>query len=442
MILVLWALVVIAILAAGLAQTVKLNNAVRITAGDRVRARWLARAGVQKAIAVLVNDRGATDCYADSWYDNSELFRDQTNTDGTYSVVADRGISLEPVLYGAVDESSKLNINTATREAILALPNMTEFLVDQIIAARDNRNINFDELGDGTSSGDSQRRGFTTIRSLGQVPGVSESLLYGEDRNLNGILENNENDGDTMMPADNEDDMLDRGWLAYITVYSYEHNVDGEGAARVNINTANLAQLEDELDLTVNHAAWIVENRGNGFANIAEILDIEAEIDLRSVAEAGPEPQAQSEAGTEAESEDSSEAEIEAMPLDFVTFRRIADHITVDESETIAGRININTASLVVLQTLPQITLDLAENIIQRRQELSQGFTSIAELLTVPDMTIGIFREIAGLITVRSNVFTIRSLAQAQRTGLRHSVEAVVDRSTTPVRVLYWHETR
>ena len=46
LVVVLWVLVVLAVLAVGLARNTRLDNSVRLTAGDRVTARWLARAGV------------------------------------------------------------------------------------------------------------------------------------------------------------------------------------------------------------------------------------------------------------------------------------------------------------------------------------------------------------------------------------------------------------
>ena len=44
--------------------------------------------------------------------------------------------------------------------------------------------------------------------------------LYGEDANLNGILDPNENDGPLNPPNDNQDGILDPGLFEYVTVWT------------------------------------------------------------------------------------------------------------------------------------------------------------------------------------------------------------------------------
>jgi hypothetical protein len=68
---------------------------------------------------------------------------------------------------------------------------------------------------------------------------------------------------------------------------------------------------------------------------------------------------------------------------------------------------------------------------------------SIAEVMQVSSMTIDNFKKIAGLITTRSDVFTIRCVATADRNGKNgatQETEAVVDRSSSPCKVLYWYQ--
>src|SRR4030095_7853637 len=63
------------------------------------------------------------------------------------------------------------------------------------------------------------------------VNGVTAEILYGEDANLNGVLDANENDSDNSAPYDNRDGRLDSGLMEYFTVYSREP------ASGTNINT-------------------------------------------------------------------------------------------------------------------------------------------------------------------------------------------------------------
>ena len=77
------------------------------------------------------------------------------------------------------------------------------------------------------------------------VKDMSVSLLYGEDINTNGIMENNENDAELTYPFDNADGSLDKGWYPFLTCFSYEKNTDGQGESRVNINSANKQAMQE-----------------------------------------------------------------------------------------------------------------------------------------------------------------------------------------------------
>jgi hypothetical protein len=76
------------------------------------------------------------------------------------------------------------------------------------------------------------------LEELLLVKGVTPQLLFGNDRNRNGILDPNEDDGSGT---------LDRGWSAYLTIYSRERNVDANGNARIYINDNDLEGLYQNL---------------------------------------------------------------------------------------------------------------------------------------------------------------------------------------------------
>src|SRR2546430_1448143 len=76
---------------------------------------------------------------------------------------------------------------------------------------------------------------FETVEELRLVVGAELEILYGEDSNLNGILDLNENDGNVSPPDDNRDGHLDPGIFEYVTVYSREPNVQSDGAKRVSV---------------------------------------------------------------------------------------------------------------------------------------------------------------------------------------------------------------
>jgi len=434
LVVVLWVLVVLAVLTVALAQSARLDNAVRLAGADRVTARWLARAGVQRAVAEITKDISSTDCPTDSWYDKEKYFHEVHLPGGTFTICADRFYADSRCAYGMTDEASKINLNTATSEMLMALPEITETLANEILAWRKNQ-LNSSNNGEKDLSATEQpirpvtKKGeIQTVRELGWVSkSVTEKLLYGEDRNLNGILENNEDDGEGVPPPDNNDGILKRGLLAYVTVYSYERNVDGLGQTRLNINTAAQEEMEGLLELHPAHARWIVEHRPF-MESIAELLAEDQSVTM---------PETTPTRGGMAVL--NSEEEVSIRP-DLETFRRIADRITITNEHIIPGRININTAGAVVLGALPGMNESLVSGIVQKRQDLVEGFSSVAEVLTVPGMTVTQFKNLAALITVRSNVFTIRSYGRAEGTGIEHQIEVVIDRGQNRPQILYWKE--
>ncbi len=417
---VLWVVAVLMIIAAAAGQTSRLDTKVcRGVRTEQLRCKWSCRAGIETAIGVLNEDKdlGTSDSLTDLWSDNEE---DLSN------------IKLEQCWSDVmvVDEASKLNVNTATKEQLLGLWYMTEEIAEAIIDWRDKDD---NQSTGGVEGGYYEnlpfrytiRNGpFKTIRELLLVKDVTPELLYGEDTNFNGQLDYNERDGDKSPPADDGDDELDEGWIAHLTCYSYDTNKDASGNKRINIKQANERQLERSLNIKKSHAKWIVEQRKN-IKSIADLIDKNSP----------KKPQKGSE-------KDSDTAE----PLDLQTFYQIADKITVDNSEKIPGKVNINTASEDVLRALlggDEAAEELARDIIIYRAGLIDGMQSIAEVMQAGIMKIDTFKKVANYITTRSDVFTIRCVATADRSGAagaKLQTEAVVDSSSTPCKILYWYQ--
>jgi DNA uptake protein ComE-like DNA-binding protein len=396
-------------------QTSRLNMKMAMAATDEVRCKWACRAGTENAIALLNEDYRDSDCLSDLWSDNDEDFNDVVMERCRYSV-------------RVLDEAGKLNINVATKDQLMALPYMEEEIAEAILDWRDN---NDEPQSLGAEAGYYEnlpipykiRNGpFKTVRELLRVKGITEGHLYGEDTNLNGLLDANERDGELSPPFDNGDEYLDEGWIAYLTCYSYDKNVDGEGNKRVNINQADQKQLEDGLGIKASQAKWIVDNRGRGYRSIGDLIN---------------------DRSPKASSEGSGGNQDQAEPIDMQTFSQIADKITIVGEDRIPGRINVNTAPLEVLMTLfgrDDQAESLAHAIIADRASMLYGFTSSADLLNQQSMSVERFKSIAELITVRSDVFTIQCLATADVSGANFRTECVVDRSASPGTILYWYQ--
>jgi DNA uptake protein ComE-like DNA-binding protein len=411
---VLWITVVLMVILAVLGRQSRLDTKVTSARLEGVRCKWAARAGIEKAIGVLNEDDKASDNLLDLWSDNEEDFNDVYLQNCWFTV-------------RVVDEASKLNINTATKKQLLELPEMLEEIADAIIDWRDENDT---PSAGGVESGYYEnlqigykaRNGpFKTIRELLLVKDVTDEIFYGEDTNLNGQLDYNEQDGDESPPKDDGDSELDKGWISYLTCYSYDNNKDAEGNKKVNINEGNENQLRQSLGISSSHAKWIVENRSH--ESIGNLIN-----------------------NNSPKTPQGNQNSDQAQPLDLQTFSQIADKITTDGSDKLPGKININTAPKVVLTALlggGDSAERTAEEIITYRNSLLYGIESIGELLEVPSMRINTFKNIVDLITTRSDVYTIRCTATADRNGKQGAqleTEAVVDRGESPCKILYWYQ--
>lgn len=229
---VLWTVVVLMVIIAVLGRTNRLDMKVTMAKLDATRGKWACRAGVEKAVAVLNEDETENDTLMDTWSDNDEDFND----------VMLQGCQLN---IRVIDEASKLNVNFATKDQLMGLPDMMEEIADAIIDWRDDDDLPGDagiEGGyyEGLVFGYRARNGpFQTIRELLMVKDVTDDLFLGEDTNRNGQLDYNERDGDASPPLDDGDDELDLGWIDYLTCYTPEE----DGTAKVNLNTAPEAVL-------------------------------------------------------------------------------------------------------------------------------------------------------------------------------------------------------
>ncbi|HAV61101.1 MAG TPA: hypothetical protein DCY13_01890 [Verrucomicrobiales bacterium] len=260
-------------------------------------------------------------------------------------------------VFGLIDENGKLNLNTATAEMLEALPRMTPELAGAIIDWRDEDS---DSGEDGGAEDETYARlnpprraknaPFETVDELRLVYGMTTEVLFGEDANLNGVLDPNENDGDLTLPYDNQDGRLDSGLFEYVTVYSQVPGTRADGSARVNItNQQGRQQLRTILS----------EQFGDDRAN--EIL-----------AAAGP-------------------GNIPSVLQFFVASGMTADEFVLIHTDISAsndpqpGLVNVNTAGEAVLACIPGIGLDHAPALVAHRAANPAALTSMAWVKDVLD---------------------------------------------------------
>lgn len=183
---------------------------------------------------------------------------------GYFSVVAPMEGDLTGTLvrFGLMDESARININaipgyglddTAARNLLMYLPGMTEDVADAILDWVDDDDTprTYGAESEYYESLDppvyAKNGPLTALDELLQVAGVTPELLYGEDANRNGLLDANENDGETSLPYDDADGVLNPGWAAFLTVQAKEVNKRADGSARLFVNDGVLTDLYDKL---------------------------------------------------------------------------------------------------------------------------------------------------------------------------------------------------
>ena len=99
---------------------------------------------------------------------------------------------------------------------------------------------------------------FDSVEELLLVKGVTGEILYGEDFDRNGLLTDNEDDGDETFPPDNEDGLLNRGLYPYLTVHSYESNVANDNRQRIYL-LGPAESVREQLDTVFEDEPSIVD---------------------------------------------------------------------------------------------------------------------------------------------------------------------------------------
>lgn len=410
---VLWIIALLSVMVVVLARETQLESQIRKTSGEQLRRQWTCRAGVEKALAILHDDERNSDGLGDIWHDNADLCQN-IRLDGNI---------LDIVI---TDEAGKLNINTATKNQLMQLRDMTESIAEAILDWRDEDS---DPQPHGVEDGYYLnlepryriRNGpFGSVGELLQVRGVTRELLYGEDVNMNGRLDENEDDGDLTPPRDDGNGKLYLGWLPLLTCCSYAHNRDAQSAQRINIKQADENELMEKLSLSNAHAQWIIKKRETELQSIGDLIDDNSPKEP---------PQKQGE-----------DDQNEAAPIDLQTFGGIVDRITVNERDEIPGLVNINTAGRDVLLAVLEGNETTVDDIISRRKSSATPMESIGELLHLGAVDVKTFKQIANYLTTRSDVYQVTCTVCSEINDAVSRCEFIVDRSGTAGTILYQHQ--
>jgi len=223
LVLVLALLVLLTLLAAGLAFTVRSEVNIASDFADQLRARYLAQAGFHQALQQLMQDDFGVDSAADTFGELRSQDLGLDFGDGQFIV-------------RITDETGKLNLNTADRATLVAFftqvtgdSALAEELADSVLDWRDsddNPNPQGAESDYYLSSPQPYRAKnapFDSPYELLLVKGMTRELFYGDPQQGTPPL------------------------TELVTAFSATPNVDERGQPRLNLNTATREQLQTAL---------------------------------------------------------------------------------------------------------------------------------------------------------------------------------------------------
>lgn len=308
----------------------------------------------------------------------------------------------DPV-FGLIDEASKLNLNTASRAMLQALPNITPDLVDAIVSWRTRSQAGSGDTTYGRMDPPRLNKGgpFESVDELRLVYGASLDLLFGEDTNRNGALDENENDGDQSAPRDNSDGLLQPGILEYVTVYSRQPNTRANGSRRINITTQQTRQ-----------ALLPILTQRLGAGRAADVMRRVGTGQINSVAEF-----------------------MVTAGLTTQEYTQLRGDITHSNGTTVQGLINVNTASETVLSCIPGIGTDNASALVAYRVQHPDVLSTFAWLPQV--LSRGAIARAGPYLTDRSYQFSA-DVAAVGRSGRGYCREKTVfDMTKGTPRIIY-----
>ena len=256
-----------------------------------------------------------------------------------------------------------------------------------------------------------------SLLELELVTGVTSLALRGEDWNLNGRLDPNENDGDWSWPPDNADGKLDAGWSQYLTASSELGGMAFTGVSRLDLSIASNSDIVSRLNVDTNQAGIISQHATSG-----DLTDF-VRTPLSQLAPSGTTLL-------------NGQPVTTVNPLSTTQLTALLNECTIGNPAAVlprCGRFNINTISRETLERFSRISPDMADTLIQARDGAAGGFVNLTDLLNVQGVTPAILADLMGVLDVRSNVYIATSRGRDTASGVEVEIVAELDRSTIPV---------
>ncbi|MFA0750571.1 MAG: hypothetical protein SLRJCFUN_000974 [Candidatus Fervidibacter sp.] len=480
LVLVLALLVLLTLLAAGLAFTVRSEVNIASDFADQLRARYLAQAGFYQALQQLMQDDFGVDSPADTFGELRSQDLGLDFDDGQFIV-------------RITDETGKLNLNTADRATLVAFFTqvtgdgaLAEELADSILDWRDSD----DNPNPQGAESDyylrlpqpyrAKNAPFDSPYELLLVKGMTRELFYGDPQQGTPPL------------------------TELVTAFSATPNVDERGQPRINLNTATREQLQaalgdiltaDEIDALLRFRDGTGQQRPQSGTTLPRppigqppstggqrppfttspsppvrppapssgFLPPQSNrppssvppsptprpsrgVPAGSLAQppappespaaplvAPPEPQQLMEPPRPSGQSGQGQRRRFQSPLDLLQVLprekviAIWERVTTTDSPVQYGLVNLNTAPPEVLSALLPDNPAAVDDILAYRQQNGR-FQSVGELLNLSSLTQTQLRQLVNRVCVKSGTFRLRALGIVGNRRVVHLIDAIVER--------------
>ncbi len=294
------------------------------------------------------------------------------------------------------------------------------------------------------------------------VQGVTPELLYGADRNHNGLIDPDEQNAVQTSSADGS---MARGWSAYLTVHSKDFVPQSEDPEPVDINGDDLEALYDELTaagIDDETAGFIIAYRQGGPYEIPEpedgsepempevlsVSDIELTFEggdtkFESVLDLiGTMTQAKVGEGDDAKEVIVGSPITENSDLAGILPTLMGQLSTGNEGGE--GRVNLNHCSSAVMSGLPGMDLTTAQTVLVSQDPAGTSGDLNYQYPTWPlangSVTVEQMKALMPYVSGTGTVFRAQVIGYSDVPGVYARAEVVIDASEDVPKVLSWRD--
>ncbi|MDG2423220.1 MAG: type II secretion system protein GspK [Phycisphaerales bacterium] len=437
MVVVIWAIAIAGLVTASLLVFSSRQSMLGTEVQDRITARWAARAGIESTIAKMAEISSFPE------EEDALLLYLEMETDGIAQGETENGEwlirhSADGIEWrGPMDEHSKLNVNDEQ-----VRPYLNILFYPLAFGVYDSITDWIDEDDEPSSLGVERdwylsldaryepRNGpLWHIAEMELIAGVEPEDIRGEDWNLNHWMDLSEDDGESTLPIDEPDHVLEAGWSEFLTTRTRGGGPTSSGLPRLWLKAADPLELQERLELTLEQAQSLVSRAQDEQFQLTDLVLENKPAELQESNRFG--------------SLDDNDQESSSNTVTF--FPEEVDRILNETSLTPPhrprwGKININTVPAKLLYEMFQDQERFVDDLLAMRQNRVEGITSLMDLWELPNMDETSMERLLSLFTTQSNVFTIISRGKSKGTGQEVEIITVVDRSTIPVQIIEYRE--